>query len=43
MVEYFTTKVDLPTPEAPECFYEKYSDCTAKWYHEAVDFVSSRA
>lgn len=37
--EYFTTKVDLPTPE---CFYEKYSDCTAKWYHEAVDFVSSK-
>lgn len=42
VVEYFTTKVDLPTPEAPECLYEKYSDCTAKWYHEAVDFVSSK-
>ena len=41
VVEYYTTKPNVH-PEAPECFFEKYDDCTAKWYHEAVDYVTSQ-
>lgn len=36
VVEGYTTELKLP---AQECHYTQFSDCTADWYHEAVDFT----
>ena len=26
-------------PDTPECYFEDFTDCTASWYHEAVDYT----
>ena len=35
---YEKTAID-PTVRTGECYYEKFTDCTASWYHEAVDYA----
>lgn len=40
-IEYYSTKPTGVQPPAPDCYFEKFTDCTSKWYHEAVDFMAS--
>ena len=35
------TEPEPTEPEKKECFYDDFDDCTAGWYHEAVDYMVS--
>ena len=37
-----TERKEIPATGAGTCYYKSFTDCTADWYHEAVDYVVSQ-